>query len=280
MKIRISSLDIVRKQMSKMFWSGYRWIAFNESGLNKKFSKHAFFCNYADAVNFCRYPETNEGISKIKAIADLLKILHGRMITTQDRPIIEDTLNAYPLIPFHQHEDLPAGLATQAYFPALWQTWINPLTNIGKYHIIELPPKRKILVLEENEINILKSHALFKNAINHYERLVKKSITRHQLLLIGQFLNHKLVLSPKGQPTCNSGLLLYSTQHACSFECLPINDICAPLRLSWPIIIRYNTKKNRLDFFDEKLKKIPPGTPNTYIDLGYLDYSPSLLILP
>ena len=216
----------------------------------------------------------------------MLKVLNGKMISSSNRSIIQNLVTNYPIRPFY-HDGFISGMSMQNYYPALWDKPINPLTAIEKYHIIELSSKKLSADKQKNEVKVLEIHHEFKDGLIRYQNFIQKSGPDRNMLLVGQFSNHRLVLDSGGNPLYNSGLLLFSTNCIDSVKTKEvssglrqINDICSPVIISWPVILRYNQNKFRLDFFDEKLKRILPGTLNKYLNLHYFDLTQSLQFVP
>lgn len=286
MILRACNINILRKQLSAKYWSGHRWMVGNALEPVIKPQDQAFFCSYIDAVDYCVSINSPNQPFRIKVIADMLKVLNGKMISSSTRSIIQNLVTNYPIRPFH-HDGFISGMSMQNYYPALWDKPINPLTAIEKYHIIELSSKKLSADIQKNEVKVLQIHNVFKDVLIRYQNLVQKSIPDRNMLLVGQFLNHRLVLDSDGNPLYNSGLLLFSTNCIDSVKAKEIssglqqiNDICSPVIISWPVILRYNQNKSRLDFFDDKLKRIVPGTLNKYLNFHYFDLTQSLQFVP
>ncbi|MFD2887784.1 hypothetical protein [Chitinophaga cymbidii] len=284
MKIAIKDIAEMKALLSLEFWSGNRWLVFDSS-------KHCIvtqdircFPNLRQASFFCQYKVSIGQLYLIKALSSSLKVLNcgfgwrNKIAAAQ----LQQLLNYFPVTSFRQGDDLTSSLLTGEYYPVLWNRIVCPLSVIDRYHLVEYVPAD--WKSREKLGQVVYTFDNISDALDGFNKQTKcnpdgKGHSIPVLLLVGQFQNQSLKLDIEGTPEESTGMLLY-TAHITRdsvlqrnvYEINLVQDVSIPVIVKHGIIVKYDTIRGKLDFYDDCLRKVQPGAVVDFFDLVFFAY--------
>lgn len=291
MTVAIIDVLEMKERLSSEFWSGNRWLTFDNSKRCTTIRDIRCFPDLRAARAYCQYKASIGQLYFIKALGSILKVLNcgfgwkNRIAATK----LLELLNCYPITSFRQGDDLVSSLITGEYYPVIWKKVVFPLSVIGRYHIIEWPHAgRKLHKRIEQPAysfdNVTDALKVFdkQTRFNNNEKKCSSPV----LLLVGRFQDQLLEFNADGSPEESTGLLIYTahiihdpTLQSNVYKINMVHDLSMPVIVKQGVIVRYDIIKGKLDFFDCCLRKIRPGAVIDYRDLAFFAYQQPIKVV-
>ena len=291
MLVSLCDLPELKEKLSKEFWLGNRWVAFDNSKPCITIKDIKCFSDLKDARIYCEYKATIGQLYLIKALASILKVFNGgfgwqnKIAATK----LSELVGCFPISPFRPEDNLISSLLTGEYYPVIWSKIVYPLSVTDSYHIVEFYQPtitdqkviKRIVFTSDNFIDALKRfNKQTSIAASEGESL------NSDLLLIGKFHNQPLKLDATGVPKIGTVILLYTAkivfdrESQCNSYTIGLaHDISLPLVIKGGVIVKYNIIKGKLDFFDSSLKKVQPAETFDYFDLTFFAYQQPIKVI-
>ncbi len=285
--MRIQSLiyNDVKEELIRNWRKNEKWLVYPVIKSRPNFKSLKFATNLYTANLFCAQQASRGRYWRYIPLVDVLRSMNSVHSNQKAKAINLDFLiqqvYQYPIEEMIK-DKLLSSLVLGEICPAFWRKIVNPLSVIRLYHVVE------IFFQNENSYSTKKTWipcvtckeaiSLFKKTANSHATYKRKG--RYNCYLIGQ-IKTKLLLNKKGMPLANTGVILMATSIGENFEndilkIILVNDFTSPLILKQPILIRYNLKKLKLEFFDDKLCRAKPGAELDYFDVKYFGFADPL----
>lgn len=284
MIVSLNDLSELRRKLSLEFWSGNRWLAFDNSNPYIGVRNIKCFEDIREANMYCQRKSATGQLYLVKALGSVLKVFNCGFGWQNENAAakLKMLLSCFPITSFRSGDDLICSLLTGEYYPVIWSKIAYPLSVIDTYHIFECNQVSK------TQHKIREQAAFASDSITEALKRFNKqtglvATTREgvnaDILLIGQFRNKTLKLDAVGFPEINTGLLLYTAHVVLDevsernvYRTILAHDLSVPVIIKQGVIVKYDIIKGKLDFFDSRLRKVQPGGAFDYLDLAFFAY--------
>lgn len=260
MKVRknvLVQIALLRRQWRK----GMRWCVYRHP--DGFFTEDViYFQRYEQAEYFCKDHLAGErSLYKIVVIADILQRLHqtGSKKRKALQPMSKMELcKQFPALSFPSSLDHADSIPLGIYFPVVWYKIVNPLTNIRAW----------IVTWNGRSDTIDFCHEDYATALSNFMKCTETMI----------FLESRDVLKLQasiGDSIPERYVEIFRYYYHPRRQCYMLDkktDGSKPFLLPVTYFARYNVNLQRLEFFDEGLKKIKPGLIGREVDLRYFDF--------
>ncbi len=166
----------------------------------------------------------------------------------------------------HLHPFTATELAHGCIVPVMKPITFTPVERMEQFHIVCHAHEYKGLIYEVGHSHgILQTFSGFGTAEETFGELARRLPARtsrisYDLILVGQFRDQTLRLNSEGYPEYNTGLPLKTAFY--EEGSLKINLIMDPFKqmtINQRFFAGYNSDKEQLVYFDDRLQEIVPG---------------------
>jgi hypothetical protein len=274
-----SYMDVVKRKLSREYWAGRRWLAYDTLRSAGWLNRLRCFTNYSSAAAYCKENSGINGIFRIRALVEVLAVLNGIRPdepTSADREILAKLLATRPLTGYRRTISPLLGLLRQKYFPVFWNSRIDPLSAVGVYHII----RRRVNSGQQRAIRLLGSYGEFKEAVGSFASVVRRIHELDvELMLAGQVNGAALNLVQTWSAPETGIIVFYRSVAEISgqsgklvVDIEPVHDIDRTILIRTPLFASYNRHHRMILFYDGYLRRVQPGEVQTFVDFAYFDF--------
>jgi hypothetical protein len=264
----------LKKKLSVEYRAGRRWLAYDILKSDGWLGRLQCFADFSTATDWCRAKCGEEGIFRIRVLAEVLAGLNGILptaYTPADRQTLCELVSRRPITSNSGNVSVETGLFRQRHFPVLWSTILEPLRVVQAYHIVS----RSFTETGKVTVRMMGAYMDFGRAMRVFWQAYRVQQPSEELLLAGSF--HKNVdLTARELVPADGVVLFYRSpvgivDREAKAEVEQVNDPTMAVVVRTAYFAGYDRQRGQINFFDGGLKRAEPGMVAERLDLEYFD---------
>lgn len=293
MRVEEKDVNRLNQYLSKMYRSGDKWVAYEDSKCTVGSDNVATFKHIGKADNYCEmnsgddYGNSDWRIFHFRPIINVIKSLSGDGSQPKgaDLKRLEEQIREQSVVgtAHNWNQPIAAVLADGKYHPVGVNQQVLPWKDIDGYEVIaHFYPRGPIYEIGHGR----KSHGQFGSyyeAQKCFEQLTEKYSNERnapELKLIGKIKGQDLALNLEDFPESGTGVLFKMANHVYSegrerkYVAEQKAELDKPVDIVQQKMAKYNLRTAVLEFFDGCLQKVAPAAKVPFMSFGTLSTAP------